>query len=205
MEVACGTGVVFKKIVALNPNGQNIGIYLSPDMLEKAKSRLKKSKFSNYELKEGDVLNLDFEENSFDLIVNNFMVDLMPADTFDKIAEVFYGLTKPNVSVTAPGFVGSITAMNNAGLAMGVNMVCSVLTNVLKPGLNSLLLVRKTVQSAENTEEGIQKIVKAPRGVTWLYPIGDREGRSAIVEAGKKTLFLNTMKYQRRRTGKVFG
>ncbi len=41
LEVACGTGVVFERIVKLNPNGKNIGIDLSPDMLGKAKKRLK--------------------------------------------------------------------------------------------------------------------------------------------------------------------
>jgi len=36
LEVACGTGVVFEQIVRRNPNGRNLGIDLSPDMLAKA-------------------------------------------------------------------------------------------------------------------------------------------------------------------------
>ncbi len=96
LEIACGTGIVFEKILKQNPNGKNIGIDLSPEMLEKAKKRVKKLRSKNYELKEGDVLNLDFKENSFDLIINNFMIDLMPITTFDKIAEEFYRITKPN-------------------------------------------------------------------------------------------------------------
>ncbi len=74
LEVACGIGRVFKRIVGQNPNGQNIGIDLSPEMLKRAKKALQKSKSTNYELKEGDVLNLDFPDNSFDILVNNFMV-----------------------------------------------------------------------------------------------------------------------------------
>ncbi|SRR6266498_4960916 len=96
LEVACGTGVVFEQIVKLNPNGKNIGIDLSPDMLDKAKKRLRNIKNVNYELKEGDALNLNFQDNSFDIIINNFMVDLMPAETFDKIAQEFYQILKPN-------------------------------------------------------------------------------------------------------------
>ena len=36
LEVAVGTGTVFKRIVALNPSGKNEGIDLSPEMLAKA-------------------------------------------------------------------------------------------------------------------------------------------------------------------------
>lgn len=104
LEVACGTGVVFEQIVKLNPNGKNIGIDLSPDMLKKAEKRLGKYKNFNYELKEGNVLNLDFDSNSFDVVINNFMVDLMPSDTFDKIAEEFFKITKPNGKVIVSTF-----------------------------------------------------------------------------------------------------
>jgi len=88
LEVACGTGIVFKKIVGKNPSGQNVGVDLSPEMLKKAKTRLQKSTYTNYELKGGDVLNLDFPDNSFDLLINNFMIDLMSEESFDKIARI---------------------------------------------------------------------------------------------------------------------
>lgn len=104
LEVACGTGAVFEQIVKKNPNGENMGIDLSPEMLHKAIRRLKKAKFYNFQLEKGDVLQLDYEDNKFDLIVNNFMVDLMPFDTFDQIAEEFYRLTRPNGRVVISTF-----------------------------------------------------------------------------------------------------
>ena len=104
LEVACGTGIVFEKIAILNPNGSNIGIDLSPDMLEKAKKRLERVNLSNYEIKEGNALSLDFEDDSFDLVVNNFMVDLMPIETFDKISCEFYRVTKPDGRVIISTF-----------------------------------------------------------------------------------------------------
>jgi ubiquinone/menaquinone biosynthesis C-methylase UbiE len=104
LEIACGTGVVFEKLVKRNPEGKTVGIDLSPDMLSKAKGRLKKYANANYELKEGDVLAFDFEDNYFDTVVNNFMVDLMPANTFDRIAEEFYRVTKPNGKVVLSTF-----------------------------------------------------------------------------------------------------
>jgi ubiquinone/menaquinone biosynthesis C-methylase UbiE len=96
LEIACGTGIVFEKIIKQNSNGQNIGIDLSPDMLKKAKRRLQKSGYTNYELKEGDALNLEFPDNSFDILINNFMIDLMPEELFDEIASEFYRVLKYN-------------------------------------------------------------------------------------------------------------
>lgn len=94
LEVACGTGFVFEQIVHRNPNGENIGIDLSPDMLDKARKRLKKES-DNFELKEGNALNLKFDDNAFDILINNFMVDLMPQEDFDRIAQEFRRVLKP--------------------------------------------------------------------------------------------------------------
>jgi len=96
LEVACGTGVVFAQLAGKNHAGRNVGIDLSPDMLEKARQRMQKSHLSRFELHEGDVLDLGFQDNSFDLVVNNFMVDLMPVETFEQIASEFYRVLKPD-------------------------------------------------------------------------------------------------------------
>ncbi len=104
LEVACGTGVVFEQIVRQNPNGTNTGVDLSPDMLRKAKKRLHRLKQGHYTLMEGDVLNLKFRDNSFDIIINNFMVDLMPLESFDKIADEFYRMCKPSGIIVVSTF-----------------------------------------------------------------------------------------------------
>lgn len=104
IEIACGTGIVFEQIVKQNPNGENLGIDLSPDMLQRAKKRLTKYDARHYKLKEGDIFNLDIEENSYDLLVNNFMVDLMPYDTFDTLAKEFYRIIKPGGRIVISTF-----------------------------------------------------------------------------------------------------
>ena len=103
LEVACGTGIVFERIVNQNPNGENTGIDLSPVMLSKARKRLKAGK-GNFELKEGDALNLDFSDNTFDIVINNFMVDLMPQVYFDKIAREFKRVLKPQGTLVVATF-----------------------------------------------------------------------------------------------------
>lgn len=101
LDVACGTGEMLKKIVKLNPDGENIGIDISPDMLNKAREKLNEGTF---ELREGNALNLDFPDNSFDILINNYMVDLMPMETFDKIANEFFRVLKPNGKIVVTTF-----------------------------------------------------------------------------------------------------
>lgn len=96
LDVACGTGEMLKKILKLNPNGKNIGIDLSPDMLNKANKKLNKLSNKSFELQEGNALSLNFPDNSFDVLINNYMVDLLPVEYFDKIAAEFYRVLKPN-------------------------------------------------------------------------------------------------------------
>jgi demethylmenaquinone methyltransferase / 2-methoxy-6-polyprenyl-1,4-benzoquinol methylase len=57
LEAAAGTGIVFEKIVRRNPDGNNVGIDLSPDMLRRARKRLQKLTRGNYVLEEGDIIN----------------------------------------------------------------------------------------------------------------------------------------------------
>ena len=106
-DIACGTGMVFKEIVARNPHGNNLGIDLSPAMLLRAKKLLEAEHKGNYTLMEGDILQLDVEDNSFDTVVNNFMIDLMPEETFDTIISEFFRILKPGgiavISVFSPG------------------------------------------------------------------------------------------------------
>lgn len=95
LEIACGTGVVFEKIVKSNPSGNNTGVDLSPEMLQKARKRLS-GLDGHFQLLEGDIFNMTLEASQFDVVINNFMVDLMPEDSFNKLAEAFYKLLKPD-------------------------------------------------------------------------------------------------------------
>ena len=104
LEIACGTGVVLEKLIKSNRQGSTIGIDLSPSMLDKARKRLKNIVNADYELKEGNVLYLEFQNNTFDIVINNFMVDLMPEDTFEMIAAEFFRILKPGGIVVVSTF-----------------------------------------------------------------------------------------------------
>lgn len=82
LEVAVGTGLLFEKVLRRNPTGRNEGVDLTEEMLARAKSRAKASGVSGYVLKVGDAYHLPYPDGSFDLLLNNYMLDLIPERDF---------------------------------------------------------------------------------------------------------------------------
>ncbi len=93
LEVGVGTGRVFEQIVSLNKNGYNEGIDLSPEMLARAEKRLRKS-ISNYTLKVADAYSLPFADETFDLIICNYLFDLLPEQDFSHVLHEFRRVLK---------------------------------------------------------------------------------------------------------------
>ena len=96
LEVAIGTGLTFREIIRANPDGQNVGIDLTPAMLEKAKSRIAKLRINNYQISVGDAYELKFPDRRFDLLMNNYMFDLLPEKDFIPVLKEFKRVLKPS-------------------------------------------------------------------------------------------------------------
>jgi len=94
LEVAVGTGLGFYEIVQRNPKGTNIGVDISRGMLQKAEKKLGQLTATNYELKIGNAFNLEVENACVDLLVNNYMFDLIAFDDMDAILEEFKRVLK---------------------------------------------------------------------------------------------------------------
>jgi ubiquinone/menaquinone biosynthesis C-methylase UbiE len=95
LEVAVGTGFLFERIVSLNQAGRNDGIDLSPEMLDKAKKRLGSQRFHNYSLKVADAYSLPYPDETFNLIINSYMFDLLPEEDFPRVLSEFKRVLKP--------------------------------------------------------------------------------------------------------------
>ena len=88
LEVAVGTGVAFYAMTVKNPGGTNTGIDISPGMLNKAKKRLQKLPHQNWSLNRGTAFQIDVPDESVDILMNNYMFDLVSfADMGIVIAE----------------------------------------------------------------------------------------------------------------------
>eukprot|EP00753_Platysulcus_tardus_P022754 PLAT9969.1.p1 GENE.PLAT9969.1~~PLAT9969.1.p1 ORF type:complete len:602 (+),score=319.75 PLAT9969.1:26-1831(+) len=86
------------------------------------------------------------------------------------------------VASAAPGFIGAVTAMNELGVTMGVDMMDSGASNSKAPGLNSLLLIKHVISNARSLDDLIRLTRQAKRGASYLYPSADITGRGAVLE-----------------------
>lgn len=94
LEVAVGTGLAFHEIVKRNPHGNNVGLDLSKGMLEKAKHRMRKVPGANYRLTIGTAFDLPAASESVDLLINNYMFDLIPFADMDRVLLEFKRVLK---------------------------------------------------------------------------------------------------------------
>ena len=94
LEVAVGTGLAFFEIVKLNPDGTNIGIDISAGMLKKARQRLSQLSEDSYELKKASAFHLEEDDEQFDVLINNYMFDLIPFDQMEAILAEFKRVLK---------------------------------------------------------------------------------------------------------------
>jgi ubiquinone/menaquinone biosynthesis C-methylase UbiE len=94
LEVAIGTGLAFFEIVKRNPDGTNIGIDISAGMLKKAAKRLSPLSGAHYALKKASAFDLDSEDEQFDVLMNNYMFDLISFDQMDVVLKEFNRVLK---------------------------------------------------------------------------------------------------------------
>lgn len=82
LEVALGTGLNFVEILKRNPSGSVEGIDISVKMLKKARKRISRVGSGNYRLYLCDCHHLPFEDETFDVLMNQYLFDILPVDDF---------------------------------------------------------------------------------------------------------------------------
>ncbi len=95
LEVAVGTGQAFVKILEANPSGHVEGVDLTAAMLMRAEKKAARSGHRRYRLRVGDAYALDFPNDSFDVLINNYMFDLLPEQDFPTVLEEFKRVLRP--------------------------------------------------------------------------------------------------------------
>lgn len=95
LEVAVGTGLAFERILKANPGGRNEGIDLTEAMLIRAEKKAARSGSGNYRLRIGDAYDLDFPDASIDVLINNYMFDLLPQQDFLTVLKEFKRVLRP--------------------------------------------------------------------------------------------------------------
>jgi len=94
LEVAFGTGLNFVEILKRNPQGWVNGIDVSMKMLERARKRISKTGHKNYTLYLGDCRHLPFEDGTFDILMTQYLLDILPVEDFTPILLQFRRVLK---------------------------------------------------------------------------------------------------------------
>jgi len=95
LDVAVGTGLVFERVVRRNPGGLNLGIDISRGMLAKAERRLQKAGLSSYRLSNASATEIPEPDSSIDLLLNNYMFDLLDEKLWPAVIREFRRVLKP--------------------------------------------------------------------------------------------------------------
>ena len=94
LEVAFGTGLNFVEILKRNPGGWVEGIDVSTKMLERAKKKIFKTGQRNYTLHLCDCRHLPFGDGTFDVLMNQYLFDILPVNDFVPILLEFKRVLK---------------------------------------------------------------------------------------------------------------
>jgi ubiquinone/menaquinone biosynthesis C-methylase UbiE len=59
-------------------NGRVIGVDMTPEMVDKARSNLSKFRLKNVEFRLGEIENLPVADNAIDVVISNCVINLSP-------------------------------------------------------------------------------------------------------------------------------
>jgi ubiquinone/menaquinone biosynthesis C-methylase UbiE len=101
LEVATGSGEMFRRLVKANPNGRTIGFDLSPRMAERTQ-RMAKRDFprARAACQAVDARYLPFRNNAFDAVVCCYLLELLAADDILSALAEFRRVLRPGGRLT---------------------------------------------------------------------------------------------------------
>lgn len=96
LEVAVGPGTTLVEILARVDRANVVhGVDISPGMLEQAARAAAAAGYDNFELKEADARQLPYPDQSFDLVYNGYMLDLIPLRDIPVVLGEFRRVLRP--------------------------------------------------------------------------------------------------------------
>jgi ubiquinone/menaquinone biosynthesis C-methylase UbiE len=95
LEVASGTGAQLVSLAERNRSGRTVGVELAEGMLTEARKRLLAAGLDAVELVRDDALQLPFGDESFDLVVNGYMLDLLAREDIPRALGEFKRVMRP--------------------------------------------------------------------------------------------------------------
>lgn len=98
LEAGCGIGAQTCILAKNNPDVSIVSVDISPDYLESAQEAISSAGITNVTFKQGDILNLPFDAESFDHVFICFVLEHLPEP--DKVLLILKGMLKPGGTIT---------------------------------------------------------------------------------------------------------
>jgi ubiquinone/menaquinone biosynthesis C-methylase UbiE len=95
LEVATGTGVQLVRLAQASRGGRTVGVEPSEGMLRQTRRRLERAGLDGVETIAASALELPLPDESFDLVVNGYMLDLLPRNDIPRALSEFKRVLRP--------------------------------------------------------------------------------------------------------------
>jgi ubiquinone/menaquinone biosynthesis C-methylase UbiE len=90
LEVATGSGEMFRRLVRLNPRGATVGVDLSPNMAARTQRRARREfPQCRAHCQAVDARHMPFSDGSFDAVVCCYLLELLAADDIERTVAEF--------------------------------------------------------------------------------------------------------------------
>lgn len=97
LDVAVGPGLTLIEVLKrVDRTNVVFGVDLSPRMLDVSRKRVRAAGYSNIDLREADARQLPFPDESFDVVFNSYMLDLIPRGDMSHVLQEFRRVLRPN-------------------------------------------------------------------------------------------------------------
>ena len=94
VDLGSGGGLdCFLAAKKVGTKGKVIGVDMTPEMLDRARANLRKSKYTNVEFRLGEIENLPIADNTADVIISNCVINLSPDK--QRVFDEAYRVLKP--------------------------------------------------------------------------------------------------------------
>lgn len=108
LDCGCGPGTITAGFAKRLTKGKVFGIDIEPSQLELAQKNIASQNLRNVEFHQGDILNLPFEDNTFDLVYTNAVVCQL--EKYNDAIRELYRVVKPGGigAIREPDFGGKL-------------------------------------------------------------------------------------------------
>jgi arsenite methyltransferase len=162
--------------------GKVIGVDMTPEMLDRARENLKKSKHANVEFRLGEIENLPIADNTADLIISNCVINLSPDK--QRVFNEAFRVLKPKGRIMISDIV--------------------LLKEIPKAILNSVEAYIGCVAGAEKKNDYLDKIKKAGFKNVEIVQETEMPFEALVSDATAKQI-LKELNMNKQKAAEIFG